>query len=334
MSFALGVDGGNTKTIALVARCDGPEAGVIAGSGRAGCADIYTAGSPEKALEAMESAIDCALSTAGVGREAISAACFSLAGADWPEDFDVIRAGLTQRGLGLGERLLIFNDAFGALRAGAPDGVGVAVVCGTGAAIGARAADGRLWHSSWWQEPQCAVELGEKTLNAIYRAELGLAPPTSLTARVLAFYQLPTVEAVLHLRTARLRAPGPSVGKLARLLLDEAEAGDPTATRLVTKHGADLGDYALVAARQVGLLDQPFALVLAGGVLRHPSEVLRRALIERVQATAPLARPAPSRFEPAVGALLFALEAGGVNVDEALLERVGGSLPGAELFET
>ena len=304
------------------------------GTGRKGCTDIYAAGSPEKALSEVEAAIEAALAMAGVERSELGAACFSLAGADWPEDFDVIRAGLGQRGLDLGDRLLIFNDAFGALRAGAPQGVGVSVVCGTGAAVGARAADGRLWHTSWWQEPQGAMQLGEKTLNAIYRAELGLAPPTSLTARVLDFYNLPTVEAVLHLRTARVRSPGPSVGKLARLLLDEAEAGDATAAQMVSKHGADLGDYALVAARKVGLLGSPFTLVLAGGVLRHPSGLLRGAVVERVLAETVLAQPVSSRFEPAVGALLFALEAGGLTVDEALLARVEASVPGAELFET
>ena len=29
-----------------------------------------------------------------------------------------------------------------------------------------RAADGRYWHSSWWQEPQGAEQLGEKALRA------------------------------------------------------------------------------------------------------------------------------------------------------------------------
>jgi N-acetylglucosamine kinase-like BadF-type ATPase len=304
------------------------------GTGRAGCADIYTAGSPEKALAEVDAALEAAMGAAGITRADLGAACFSMAGADWPEDFAVIRSGLGQRGLGLGERLLIFNDALGALRAGAPQGVGVSIVCGTGAAVGARAADGRLWHSSWWQEPQCARQLGERTLSAVYRAELGLDPPTTLTERVLEFYKLPTVEDVLHLHTARVPAPSPPLGKLARVLLDAAEAGDATAARIVAQHGADLGDYALVAARKVDLLGSPFTLVLAGGVLRHPSGLLRGAVIERVLAETVLAQPVSSRFEPAVGALLFALEAGGVQVDEALLARVGESGPGADLFET
>jgi hypothetical protein len=63
------VDGGNTKTIALVARTNG----AISGVGRSRCSDIYGASSPEVAI-AM------ALSGAGIQKEALSASCLSMAG--------------------------------------------------------------------------------------------------------------------------------------------------------------------------------------------------------------------------------------------------------------
>jgi N-acetylglucosamine kinase-like BadF-type ATPase len=328
--YVVGLDAGNTKTIALLARADG----TVVGSGRAGCGDIYNNPTPGHALEQMEKALTCALDAAGLTVAAVDAVCGSLAGADWPEDYALIRAELEARGLPTGEKLLIFNDALGALRAGAPGGVGVSVVCGTGAAIGARASDGRFWHTSWWQEPQGADQLGHKMLRAVYRAELGLAPPTRLTERVLAFYNLPDVEAVLHQRTARVPEAGPSVAQLARVLLDEAAAGDPVAHAIVVEHGAELGDYALVAARRLGLADGPFALVLAGGVLRHSSTLLRDTLIARVADAAPGVQPILSRFEPVVGALLFALEAHGVVIDERVLANLAASVPPATLFET
>ena len=46
MDLVLGVDGGNTKTLALIVRGDG----AILGAGRAGCGDIYGAGSPTAAI--------------------------------------------------------------------------------------------------------------------------------------------------------------------------------------------------------------------------------------------------------------------------------------------
>jgi N-acetylglucosamine kinase-like BadF-type ATPase len=139
---------------------------------------------------------------------------------------------------------------------------------------------------------------------------------------------------VLHHLTARTRPASPDLGYLARALLDEATAGDPAAVRICRQHGAALGDYALVAARRVGIENTDFTLVMAGGVLRHPSPVLKAALVERVRSAAPGVRPVMSRFEPVVGAVLLALEAAGVIVDEPLLARLTASLPPAALFAT
>ena len=328
MTHVLGLDAGNTKTVALLAQLDG----AIIGGGRGGCGDIYGAGSPEAALAAVDQALVGALGGTGVAVSHLAATCCSMAGADWPEDFDLIRLEIEKRGLC--RNLSIYNDAIGALRAGSADGFGVSVACGTGAATGARAPDGRLWHNSYWQVPQGAHDLGNMTLNAVYRAELGLEAPSPLTARVLEFFQLTSVEQVLHRMTARVRPPTPDLGGLARVLLDEATAGDPLATRLVTQHGHALGDYALVAARHVGLEHTDFTLVMAGGVLRHPSPVLRTALVERVRAAVPGVRPVLSPLEPVAGAVLLALEAAGVLIDLPLLERLAATLPPATLFAT
>jgi N-acetylglucosamine kinase-like BadF-type ATPase len=327
-SFVLGVDAGNTKTIALVARADA----AVVGSGRAGCGDIYGAGSPQVALAEVDRALLQALDTAGVRPADLAAGAFSMAGADWPEDFALLEGAMRERGLG--RRIAVYNDAIGALRAGSPDGTGVVVACGTGAAIGSRAADGRLWHTSFWQEPQAAGELAAKALRAVYRAELGIDPPTALTGRVLRHFGLATVEAVLHAMTAREHPRPPSVHGLARVLLDGAQDGDPAARRIVAEHGSALGDYALVAARKVGLERQDFTLVLAGGVFRHPAPLLRDALVERVRAHAPGARPTGLRLEPAAGALLLAFELGGIRVDASLLAQLEASLPPPVFFAT
>ena len=328
MRYILGVDGGNTKTIALVAGLDG----AIVGAGRGGCGDIYGAASEDAALAAVEHAVAEALSMAGVRRDALVAGVFSMAGADWPEDFDLLQTAMEQRGFG--RRILVVNDAIGGLRAGSPDGMGVAVVCGTGAGTGARAPDGRVWHTSFWQEPNGSHDLARRMLRVVYRAELGIDPPTMLTRRVLDFLGQSTVEDVLHLFTRREGQRPTQLGGLARVLLDEASNGDAPARRIVEEHGASLGDYALAAARRVGLEGTPFTLVLAGGVLRHPARLLPNAIVARVRTTSPDVRPVESRFEPAVGALFLALEAAGVSIDEALLARLIPTLPPSALFAT
>jgi N-acetylglucosamine kinase-like BadF-type ATPase len=337
MHVVLGVDGGNTKTIALVAALDG----TILGAGRGGCGDIYngvmagtTWSDPAAAAIAnIEFAVETALHAAQVKAADLVAAVFNMAGADWPEDFALLTTAMEVRGYG--STLLVQNDALGVLHSGVANNVGVSVICGTGGATGARGPDGRTWHSSVWQnQVQGGSQLSQKTLDAVVRSELGIDPPTSLKQRVMNYFGLHSVEEILHKYTAREPHPTEHLDGLAPLLLDEADAGDLMARQIVQEHGRALGNYAIVAARRVGLEGNPFSLVLAGGVLRHSSTLLADTIVARVQTTSPEVRPTRSRFEPIVGVLFSALEAADVTIDDALLARLIPTMPSSKLFAT
>src|SRR6266700_2193692 len=337
MECVLAVDGGNTKTIALVATLDGR----IVGSGRAGCGDIYNAQaegktSEEAAFHNIACAVTDALQSAQAEPEDLVTSAFGMAGADWPEDFAELQAGIKARGWG--RTHLVQNDALGVLHAGTVKNMGVSIVCGTGSATGARGPDGRVWHSSFWQlDARGSTQLGKKMLYAAYRSALGIEQPTTLTARILAYFGMSSIEEVLHYWNRRIYRTTRSlqyIRGLTPLLLDEAEAGDGVAQQIVTKQGQMLGNIAIVAARRVGIEGTAFPLVLAGSVLKHPSPMLADAIVERVRTTSPAVRPVRSRFEPVVGLLFTALEMAGVTMDDELLERLVPTVPDATLFET
>jgi N-acetylglucosamine kinase-like BadF-type ATPase len=336
MQCVLAVDGGNTKTIAIVAALDG----TIQGAGRGGCGDIYNAGdgtdgqdSAAAAVANIEYAVQSALQAAQVKASDLVTGVFSMAGADWPEDFAYLQAAMEARGFG--RSIIVQNDALGVLHTGSSNASGVSVVCGTGAGTGARGPDGRTWHSSTWQnQVQGGAQLGQKTLYAVYRSELGIEPPTTLTPRVLDFFHLNTVEEVLHLFTSRVNKVSSRVDQLTPILLDEAHANDSVAVLVVQEHGRALGDYALAAARQVGIEGTAFTLVLAGGVFRHYSSLMADTIIERVQTTSPEVRPTHFRFEPIIGVLFTALEAAGGSVNDTLLEKLIPTIPSSTLFTT
>lgn len=320
--YFLGLDAGNSKTVALVADAGGR----IRGWGRGGSGDIYV--SEAGALTSVKLAVETALETAGLLPNDLKASCFSLVGADWPEDFVFWERKVADFGYGAQARVV--NDALGALRAGTPDD-GVVVVCGTGAAIGAKHGF-RVWHSSFWQEQMGGLELSEQTLRAVFRADLGLGPATLLTELVLTHFGCPNAERVLHQLTARETQPVRQRPGLSRLLLDAADAGDAVSLELVRRAGTTLGEYACVAAHKVGLGSAPFPLVLAGGVLRHPGSALRDAVSAQVQQTLHHAEPQLSPFEPVVGALLLALETTVPRVSD--YTPLTETLPPLDLFTT
>jgi N-acetylglucosamine kinase-like BadF-type ATPase len=332
MPYVLAVDGGNTKTLALVSALDG----TILGAARGGCGDIYNAepvdGAGDSAAAALmntERTILAALRAASAAPIALAAGVFNMAGADWPEDIAFWRDAMTSRGYG--RRVFAQNDALGVLYVGSADATGVSVVCGTGAATGARAADGQVWHSSFWQdEVHGSTHLGQKTLFAIYRSALGIEPPTALTARVLKHYGARSTEEVLHLFHSRLHPAPAHVDQLTPMLLDEADAGDDVAVRVVQEHGGALGKIAIAAARKVGL-EGAFPLILAGGVFQHPTAALADSISESVRTAFPAITPVRCGAEPVAGVLLQALAAAGVTIDSAIRERVLASVTPAAL---
>jgi N-acetylglucosamine kinase-like BadF-type ATPase len=318
LRLLLGVDGGNTKTVALVAREDG----TIVGTGRGGCCDHYGLTTPEAAYDEVAGAVRAALAEAGAGIDQVVAGVFSLAGADWDEDIEVYRHELGRR-LAPGFELHVVNDAIGALRGGTTDGVGAVVVCGTGTAIGARGPGGGLWHVSMWGLPSFRFSPSRAAIEAAVHGELGITRPTRLQQTVPEILGFGSLEGLLK----AISLPGaerPVLGPASVALLDAAEAGDSIALRAIREVAGQIADMLRAGAKLAGLAS-PSPVVLAGGLFRHRSDVLVRALERELPGSALV----EARFEPAAGALLLAFDEAGIAADPG---RLIGSLPTDELF--
>lgn len=313
----MGVDGGNSKTLAVIATGDGR----ILGWGRGGGSNIYLG--ENSAVRELTRATNGALAAAGVASAQIALAVYCLSGADWANDFAFWQETLTRQAAA--QRILIINDALGALRVGSPDGTGVAVVCGTGTGTAARNVRGESWYSGAWQRVQGAFDLGQRALRAIVEAELGIAPPTSLTQNALELFGKTSVEGLLESLTQRRRSGVLFVTRLTLCLTQQAEKGDPVAHSILRQHGLDLGGYAVYAARRMGFASTEFNLVTAGSVLAH-SAVLREALVERVRQDYRCTHY-PSRAEPVIGALLLALDTDDTFDNVTRLENIAETMP-------
>jgi N-acetylglucosamine kinase-like BadF-type ATPase len=306
MSWVLGVDGGNTKTLAAVAGADG----VTRGMGRAGTSDIYNAATPEHGIGEMVAAARQALAAAGVAAEEIGAAAFSLAGADWPEDFALLVPTLRDR-LGLAAPPLVVNDALGALRGGSPDWTGIAVVSGTYNAVGARNDRGELFHLGFWPDGAGGRNIAEAGLAAVYRAALDMGPATALSERAFALYGARDAIDLLHEFTRRGGLEDSDQDRLAPVLLDLADAGDAVAQAIVADTGRVLGTQARASAAQIGMTLDGARVVLTGGVFKHPTERLAAATMAELPGAVPVRHGPP----PIAGALLLAYDRLGLAID-------------------
>jgi N-acetylglucosamine kinase-like BadF-type ATPase len=123
--YILGIDAGGTKTHGTIA----DPRGVIIATTAHGGANWERFGI-EGAVSVLKEVIETLLETVGASMSDIGGATLALAGIDWPEDYLLFDPFLSN--LHFSCEVSIINDSFGALFAGAPNGIGVVSIAGTG----------------------------------------------------------------------------------------------------------------------------------------------------------------------------------------------------------
>jgi N-acetylglucosamine kinase-like BadF-type ATPase len=308
MIAILGVDGGGTKTHAVVA----DEAGRVLGTAVHGPSNWEDVGLA-RAADSLERAVRIALSEARVLPQELAASVFGLAGIDWESDELRIATILTP--LGLGGRRRILNDAFIALRAGASESYGVVVVAGTGSICAGRNRSGEEFRTlglgPYFGDYGGGSDISESALQAVAEAYVGKRPATALSDLLCEHVRVRTVGELLEV-VAREQDDLPYI---AKGVMEVAEAGDPVAASIIQRAGTHLAANAVLVARGLGMVNEVFDLVLAGGLLQAPTRLLIDPLIRSVRQAAPGVRPVHLTTPPVIGAVALALEEAGVDVD-------------------
>jgi N-acetylglucosamine kinase-like BadF-type ATPase len=315
VTLVLGIDGGGTKTHAVIADADGAVRG-FATSGPANWEVVGMRG----AGESLREAAGRALKAAGAEIADVMASALGLAGIDWDSDLPRMTAEVDE--LGLAGPVEVTNDSFIALRAGTTDGVGVVVIAGTGAIAAGRSPDGRtfrtLGQGAEFGDTGSASDVSDAALRAVANAYTGRGPATELTELLCSLYGCRSAAELLERASRgdeRSRSAAPTV-------LRSAEGGDEVARGIVRWAGNELGESALLAARTLGMTGAEFDLVLAGGLFRGESALLLETLRARVDTEAPGARLVQLDTAPVAGAALRALDMTDGGVSQAAADRL------------
>jgi N-acetylglucosamine kinase-like BadF-type ATPase len=317
--IVIGLDGGQSATLALAARLDG----TVIGSALAGPSNHYDEpGGPQRLESAVRDGLLGALADADLPAERVACVRLGMTGA--PDQAHDIAARCIP-----GARVESTHDietAWAGATAGSP---GVVVIGGTGSVAYGRVSSGRTARAGGWGylmgDEGSAYDLGIQALRAACQAHDGRAHRTSLTMRIPAALGLADIWAVRRAiySPALTRA---DIAGLARVVSDAAHAEDSTARRLLRDAGVHLADAALAVLAALGYDEVGMTIYTTGGVFAA-GEYILSSFRERLRRESPLSRVSAARFTPAVGALLLALEMAGVPLDAPLLSRIESSLP-------
>jgi N-acetylglucosamine kinase-like BadF-type ATPase len=323
MPWVLGLDGGGSKTVALIAN----EKGRVLGRGESGPATQHTAGLA-RAAEAIRTATYQALDDAGLLVQAIQAACFALAGADQQIDRQVMASVIA--GLGLKCPIQLEHDATAAL-AGATGGrPGVIIIADTGAiaygedGTGQRArADG---YGPILGDAGSGYDVGRRALIAALRHEDGRGPATVLTERIRQRFMLGSMTDLINLVHGN---PAPlqrqDIAALAPLVTGCALEGDRVARDLIKQAGQELGITASAVLQRLTWPAGQTIPVAGTGSMFDAGPLLIDPMEQVIRANVPQAELVKSKHTPAYGAVLLALRSLGIQLEDEPGERRSGA---------
>lgn len=303
--LVLGIDGGGTHTIALLARRQvGGDS--IFGRGEAGPSNLHGVG-PEKAFQALDEAVAQAFAQAGLTRGQVASACLGLAGSDRPDDRQLILDWASR--VQLTDHVEVSSDGALLLAAGTPDGWGLAVVAGTGSIVVGQTRDGQSARGGGWGyllgDEGGGYSLVMSAFRAIARAADGRTPATALRDRLLSrlgLTQAQDLVGFVHRGTWDRAA----LASLAPVVLETAESGDPVAVGIVDEEIRELAMTAVAVVWKLALDPKNIPLALAGGILLS-SEYYRKRFLQKLNAVGVMPEPVTLVTEPARGAVRLAL---------------------------
>ena len=262
----LGVDGGGSKTLALIASVDENGQMNILGRGRGGPSNLLLSGK-EQSLASLNQAIDEAIKDAKVEGQQLDYAVLALAGSTSPDVQKDISNWAQQRALS--PHIDIVNDPAPVLAKGTADGWGIALIVGTGSvAVGVDQKGNSVTKGGWghwFGDKGSGFYLGYKALAAVAEASDDIGPETILSELVLEELGTTDPRSILE----EVTAGGDTrheVAALAPIVLSAAMQNDPVAVRAV--NGAVTEAVKLVAAVAKALeFKEPYPLAVAGGVV-------------------------------------------------------------------
>lgn len=317
--IALGVDGGGTKTEAVLLDA----AGRLLGRGLGGPSSFDKTGL-DAATANIGAAIAAARAAAQLPEGPFDAAFFGMAGVTSEQDRDTVRSIGRALNVAPAAKIGVDHDLRAALAGGLSGRPGIVVIAGTGSSTYGINAAGKSWKSGGYgtmiSDDGSSFWFGVRAIRAaamIADGRLSQASAPLLYEPVMRQLGIGSVDDIMH----RLHVAGISpaeVAALAPLLLEAARQGDAYALAAIREGMGELALCVGAVARELGMTTDRCELALVGGVFRN-GELVIGPLRDAVQHHVPGCEPRLAELPPAQGAAILALQSLGVVMTPDML---------------
>lgn len=299
--YVVGVDGGASKTVALI----GGEDGKILGRGESGSSNYHNIGA-SAAQKAIKEAVIEARKRAGLTEKKPEVAVVALAAINSPKDQAVARAFVQEAKVA--RTSFVVHDAVAALYAATQGRPGIIVISGTGCVAAGINKAGKYARAGGWgylvDDEGSAYDIARKALNRAFRSIDGRAPPTKLVSIFKRKFRVKTLQDAQKL----IYTNGLSVEEIARSapLVSKAASHDEACREILNDAGVRLAELACAVARRLKMTHENVKVAVVGGNFKSGRHLLR-PFQARIKEECRRAKIVKLRTEPAQGAFLLAL---------------------------
>ena len=306
-AIVVGIDGGGTRTRALVADETGREVVTVEGEGSA----ISRVG-VEGAADIIAALVRDALASSDMTHVVPKVVCIGVSGAGRDTERQALWQALVSREVA--EEIVVHADATIALDDAFGDGPGVLLIGGTGSVAFGRGPTGTFARCGGWG-PVIGDEgggawIGRKALSIVTSAADGREPETALTGAILTAAE---VNEVAELIAWAAGADAARLGTLAPVVMSVADTGDLRANALVTLAVEELVLHVRTLARRLFVDERAsFPLAVTGGLLARGT-TMRKRFEHRLRTAVPGAQLRAEDVVPVRGAVRGALRFLGVS---------------------
>lgn len=300
--IVVGVDGGGSRTRAMVADETGRELVTVEGGPSA-----VRPGESERSADVIAATIRDALTACHLSDCIPKVLCVGVAGVGREAEREALWQALIRRNIA--EDVAVHPDAVIALDDAFGDGAGLLVISGTGSVGYGRGPAGTFARCGGWG-PDCGDEgsgawIGRRALSIVTAAHDAREPETLLTGAILTAAE---VNEVADLVAWSARATPATFAALAPVVMSVAQGGDLRANSLITLAVEELVLHARTLARQL-FGDERAAVPLAlGGGLLAKGTLLRKRMSNRLKTAVPGAQTRDDEVIPVRGAMRGALQ--------------------------
>ena len=299
--FVIGVDGGATKTVALI----GTENGKILGRGESGPSNYHNVGTLAASL-AIKEAVTEACKDARVKQSNLEFAVVALAAADSAKD--KVTAARFLRNVRIARKNIVVHDSVAALHAATHGRPGIIVISGTGCVAAGINGSGKYVRAGGWgylvDDEGSAYDIGTKALRSAFRRIDGRGHKTKLISILKRRFRVETLEDAL----STIYSKRFGVNGIAALtpLVSRSAASDKVCRGILNSAGVTLADLACVVAKRLRMTNEAFPIVLVGGTFKA-GRYLLEPFQARIRKQCPRAKIEIMKIEPAQGAFSLAV---------------------------